>query len=507
MRRRWGSLLLAGLLLAAPALVWGQDGTISQSLTETFTGRPASPTAYHPPGWDVQIHSRDSTAWETLEPMAVQHGPACEPPLATHAHTGAYPTSVFQCSDHLMTAISAGGYAVIYLTPPALLDWTNGEAVVRWDMSTFRTSYRDWVDLWLSPMEDHLALPLDRWLPDLAGEPRHAVHIRMDNNIFRPEIFRDFVQEEPASQWWIGYDTFLTPDAARRDTFELRMTRTHVKFGMPGYNFWWIDTDIADLGWSQAVVQLGHHDYNPSKDCEYQGLPTCSANTWHWDNVSLSPAVPFTITPLSPRRLGSHQPDAANVWTLPSPAPAGAMLRYAGVGTDPGTQRAAMTLSYDEGATWQPVAPQPAPPEIRQDGNSDHTRSYWLPLPAGTTSVRVRSDGDWYSRIWQAKDASMWTFDGGPVATPTPLPSLPPSPSAVPPTRTLEPTATVPPSTLTPLPATPTPALTATPVATATRTPLPGLPPGISLTGGCQVAIYDNAVYRETRACHPSQRN
>jgi hypothetical protein len=54
--------------------------------------------------------------------------------------------------------------------------------VVRFDLSTLRTSSRDWVDLWLTPYDDHLQLPLEAWLPDLTGEPRRSVHLKMDTN-------------------------------------------------------------------------------------------------------------------------------------------------------------------------------------------------------------------------------------------------------------------------------------------------------------------------------------
>src|SRR5207302_8424505 len=97
-----------------------------------------------------------------------------------------------------------------------------------------------------------------------------------------------------------------------RTTFELHLSRTHLKFGMPAYNLWWMDGDIADLGWSSGVVQLGHHSYNPDKACDFNG--TCGPNTWHWDNVSISAAVPFTILRATPRAVDSA---AAPPVTLP----------------------------------------------------------------------------------------------------------------------------------------------------------------------------------------------
>ena len=68
---------------------------------------------------------------------------------------------------------------------------------------------------------------------------------------------------------------------------------------MPAYNLVWVDADIAPLNWSQGVVQLNQRTYNPNKACDFDG--TCGPNTWHWDNVSVSPAAPFTILRASRR--------------------------------------------------------------------------------------------------------------------------------------------------------------------------------------------------------------
>ena len=35
--------------------------------------------------------------------------------------------TVFRCKDHVMTAIRADDYGVIYLTPDRLLDWSDGD--------------------------------------------------------------------------------------------------------------------------------------------------------------------------------------------------------------------------------------------------------------------------------------------------------------------------------------------------------------------------------------------
>lgn len=476
--------ILVGLALMVPAAL-GQGGTVSSSYMQTFTGMPSTPAAYRPPGWDVQIQSRDSGTWTDLEPMLADHGPACEGPPLQHPLTGDYSSHVFQCHDHVMTAIKAGGYGVIYLTPPALADFSQGETVIRWDMSTLRTSARDWVDLWITPPPDHLALPLDESLPDLAGLPRRAVHtsIAGGSSVLATEVIADFLGNTYLPNTTQSYDTVLTPSAVVRSTFEVHLSRTHVKVGMPQYNLWWTDTDIPDLGWDQGVVQFGHHSYNPLKACNDDG--TCHADTWHWSNVSISPSLPITLTELAPRQLSNLAPGG---WAFPMPAPPGSYLQFS-ANNAPGfvdwthVGSPAIDLSWDGGATWQTTLPQPSGGATTHDYLA--ARSYWVPVPAGATAVQVRGQGGYWGGYWQAKDASLWQLTPSDVpptpVPPTPLPTLPPDVTAtpVPPLPTVTPEAT-----LTPLP-TVTPGATAT--AVPTNTSLPQATP--TMGSGCLARI------------------
>src|SRR5829696_1968908 len=177
-RSNWRRACIA--LVAALTALSAVYAAGSQENVRTFPGRPAAPAAWQPADWDVTVHSRDSGTWYTLEAMDAHHGSDCGAAPATH-RIASYADAVFQCNDHIMTAINASGYGVIYLTPNQLLDFSTGEAVLRWDMSTIRGSGRDWIDLWISPYADHLQLPLESWLPDLNGRPRHALNIRMDS--------------------------------------------------------------------------------------------------------------------------------------------------------------------------------------------------------------------------------------------------------------------------------------------------------------------------------------
>lgn len=206
------------------------------TFSETFGGSPTSPTPWKSSLWDITVHSRDVTTQNNLESMSAAHGTDCSPHPAMH-QVSLYQDAVFQCRDHMMTAINASGYGVIYLTPNHMVDFSTQEAVIRFDVSTARTSTRDWIDLWITPYEDQLQLPLASFYPDLSGEPRRGLHIEMQsfNGKTNFKIYRinNFQSTEIAAKTWVGYEEFLTSSATRRDTFELRISPTRIKFGMP----------------------------------------------------------------------------------------------------------------------------------------------------------------------------------------------------------------------------------------------------------------------------------
>ena len=397
-------LPLVLLLLALTLSVWpsgmaqGAPGTQpgSRAFAATFDGRPVAPTPWHGAGWDVTVHSRDRETWGELEPLAAHHGGDCSAPPNTHM-VNQYDDAVYLCNNHIMTAINASGYGVIYLTPNQLVDFSQGEAVVTFDLSTLRASPRDWVDIWLTPYDDHLQLPADDWLPDLTGEPRRSIHVRMSMTSgetgFAAEVFNDTQVQTFKGTGGRGYESFLTPSAVRRDPFELRISRTSLKFGMPTYNAWWLDEQIAALGWDRAIVQFGHHSYTPGKDCN----GPCGPNTWHWDSVGIEPAVPFTIIPANQRWAGAERGTTVE---FAAPAPDGSHLRFVAIGSD-------ISVSFDGGATWQAAQPRP----VRSVRSLEGTfLSYWTPMPAGTSSVMVQGR-NWYGGSWAVRDASIWSLE------------------------------------------------------------------------------------------------
>jgi hypothetical protein len=227
--------------------------------------------------------------------------------------------------------------------------------------------------------------------PDLQGAPRRAIQIRMENSpggtLFIGELYNNF-QKTHLGNDIFTYDDFLIPDAARRDTFELRISKTHIRFGMPKYNRWWINTNIPALNWTQGVVQLGHHSYTPRKDD-----PVARENSWHWDNVTISPARAFTMIKTNRRNVNATRPGAV---ALTQPAPSGAFLRFAGIGEQ-------MQVRFDNGP-WTSARLQPTDSCCK----TEHFKSYWMPIPAGTRQVAFRATNYFGNWPWEVRDISVW---------------------------------------------------------------------------------------------------
>jgi hypothetical protein len=281
--------LFAGAIALAVAVVGVASGATSGTFSATFTGSPPAPMPAAPSlqDFDVQVHQRSSRGG-SLPPMQAQHGPDCGAPPATHS-VSTVADAVFICKDHLMTALNGDEYGMIYLTPNRLLD-VSSEATVRWDVSTADQSQRDWLDVWVTPYADNLALPLQPDLPDANGEPRNGIHIEQDfsANSWKLVVFRNGVRTEYGNGMNANATGAFVPDFARRETMELRLTPNRVTLTMPTYGLTLIDQAVA-LPFTSGVVQFGHHSYDPTKD------GSGSPNTWHWDNFSLTPSTPFTI--------------------------------------------------------------------------------------------------------------------------------------------------------------------------------------------------------------------
>ena len=386
---------------------------------------PHTPTAWRPTDFDVAIHSRDRGTWYTPEGFRAMHGTGCQPfqnpepandvrpdDMGSHA-VSTYDDLNYRCRNHMMTALKSSGYGVIYVTPNYMVDWSGGEASVKFALSTLRTSGRDWVDLWITPWEDNLALPLDRDLPDMQGPPRRALHVRMTAELgrsaFEAYAVDDFREYKLTPATTDGYEKVLIPVSTRRDTFELKLSSNRLSFGMkkpaspdgPAASMTWLDLPYQSLGWTRGVVQFGHHSFNPALAAN-PALPAGTGGTWHWDDFQLVRAVPFTIIPVAPgeeRFADATRPDVS----FAQPAPAGASVRFAAYGDK-------FKLSTDGGATWRKFDHQPEALDVK-----GRFHSYMVPVPAGTTTVRFRSD----DAVWFVRDPAIWS-QAVPAAPPPP---------------------------------------------------------------------------------------
>jgi hypothetical protein len=379
------------------------------------------PTHWSPSDFDVAIHSRDQATWYTPEPFRAMHGADCTPYQTDepanevrHGDAGSHPAVTyedlnFRCRNHMMTAIKASGYGVVYLTPNALVDFTNGEASIKFALSTLRSSPRDWVDLWITPWDDNLVLPLDGSLAastDLQGPPRTAIHVRMAadprTSRFEAYVVNHFTEGRLPVVSTAGYERILLPVSTRRDTFELRISRYRLRFGMKKIatrnegagSLTWVDAPVR-TAWTRGVVQFGHHSHNPE-------LGGGTANTWHWDDFAIAPAVPFSI--IRPVRTAAGRvryvdaQTAATPVEFERPAPAGAYLRFAAYG-------AGIQVSVDGGQTWADARRQPAAFD-----RADRFRSYWTPIPDGVSSLRFRQ-APGVGGVWFVRDMSIWSLN------------------------------------------------------------------------------------------------
>jgi len=438
-------LRLPFLLAAVAAILFGV--VVSHgSAPGTFDGAPSAPLSYSSgsflDGWDVQVHSRDPDSWFALPAIDAQHGGDCSAPPATHPNTS-YEGSVFQCKDHIMTAINGAegvaGYAEIVLTPGLLLDFSQGGSVT-WEMSTQRMSVRDWWDVTISPFDQSLAVPLLSDLSqgvDLNGTAMNAIHVGTDNGEGAPMLKlvsngNVVCMNSPCAGWALWPANANIPasvnQAASRQPFKLTIANGRIRFERlasataPALLFW----DIAATpSFTQGVVQFGHHSYSPEKDSA--GVPA----TRHWDNINASPSTPFTIA----RALDRYT--QGGTIQFATPAPAGAVLRFAAV--------CAVTVN-GQGVSRVPSA------LYGENYHPEHKSSYSIPIPEGATSAQIGLT-DNYGGPCIAEGFTLWSQGAsGPTATPTNTAT--PAPPTNTPTQTstaVPPTAT-PTRTLTPLP-------------------------------------------------------
>jgi hypothetical protein len=385
--------------------------------------------AWSPSDFDVAKHSRDPLTWFDPQPFRGMHGTACQPyqkpepdnsvePGDAGSHAiASWADANYRCRNHMMTSLKASGYAAIYIAPNALVSLASGTATVRFALSTFRTSGNDWVDLWVTPWDDNLALPLDGSLlgVDLQGPPRQGIHIRINpgdrgRSAFEAYAIANFRETRLPSDAR-GYESFLTPTSTFRDTFELQLSRSRVKFGILARTagaqthpaFTWVDAAVSlPSSFNASVLQFGHHSMNQAL-ADNAGV----GGTWHWDDWRITPAIPFSIirpaADASGGRVRSIDPrNAATPLSFERAAPSGSFLRFAAIGVG-------IQVSFDGGDTWKTAELQEA-----AVNRFDRFRSYWTPVPRGTTSVLFRAlydpdEGRPFQIPFLVQDPAIWS--------------------------------------------------------------------------------------------------
>lgn len=368
-------VILVASVIGGVALQPGQ-----QVYLETFDGAPTAPQPFvdGTNGWHVSatLDTRQNGQYA----QQAHHGPACQPPLtgigpsagaytATNSHqlvTSA--DTVFQCSNHLMTATGLAGFGDVVLSPPALLDFSGGPARFEWDMSTFRTGSRDWVNFTLMPESQYIkgVVPTDEG----NHNPADAIHVFMGGVFGGTDVFVACQRVNNTNTTgslggcfpdrYVGgntYDTWdmvqdangVLPSASRRDHFVIELSATHIKVCITGNNtgqtytyhgasgFCWSDTNLpTTLGsvWQgHAALVIDHASYNVEKSCSdgvdqfniihnATGDANCPPDTWHFDNISMAPAVGRGGAPLpTPSPTSSATPTPVpTITSSPSPS-------------------------------------------------------------------------------------------------------------------------------------------------------------------------------------------
>lgn len=396
--------LACGLVVVRPP----SAAEASSGFAFNWTGRPATPQPWMPGAvndWDLMVHDTFVLTGRGFPDGVGQHGADCSPSPATHP-ISRIDDAVFICNNHVMTMTNTGGFAATVMTPAQMADWSSGTVRIQFRVSTLRTTNRDWIGITVTPFAENLAIPIES---DQSGEgmPRNALACTVSDgppSKWSCSQRTNFNEQSLPSGGPSVEDTLRaagqSPSAVARTLFEMDISRTHLRFGMPEYNNWFVNADLpSPLAYSQGVVQFGEQAYDTGKECSAGSQPnmTCVNNTWHWSDFSISDAVPFTM--IRPAGLGSG-PIGGGASTptidLPTASPPNSFLRFAAAGD-------VINYSLDRGRTWARAVEQPAS-KMHQTAN----KNYFVPIPAGVTSVTF-SGKDYGGGPWLVQDPSVWS--------------------------------------------------------------------------------------------------
>jgi hypothetical protein len=355
------------------------------SFLETFDGTPINPEPWNNLDWNVFQTARDNWAWAFPAPTDGHHAYSnCGDVASGGSHPIAtWPETVFKCNGHIMTSINGEpGYSAIYLSPPAMTDFSAGSSTIQFDVSTFAASTRDWLDVLITPLSDFMQYPFRSDLDvDGSGLPQRAIHIEQEFNTdeWKIEIVRNGGTPQILGVLNIPFDQIGGRSKVTRTPVRIVVSSTSITLSYPTAPGASLTVNFADLGWNQGMIQLGHHSYDPSKD------GAGSPNTWHWDNVSINPAKLVYQRQATPERTGAPIYEDSNPRTLSfgNPAPANSSLMFAG--------SCGVEVRDTPTSAWRTST------IIGPNNHPEHVQSYKVSVPQGSTSVEFRFvDNQWF---------------------------------------------------------------------------------------------------------------
>lgn len=359
------------------------------SFLETFTGKPTNPTPWNRRDWDVFQTSRDIRSWAAPDPVDAHHAFSNCGDVASGGshHVDSWSETVFQCNDHVMTSINGTpGYAAIYLSPPVMADFSSGPSTISFDVSTFVSSSRDWLDVLITPFTESMSYPFRSDLEvDGSGLPRNAIHIEQSfgSANWEIELIRNGVVSTLGTLT-IPYSRIGGASKVTRTPVRIVVSRTSVKLSYPTVSGVSRTVSFATLGWDMGIVQFGHHSYTPLKDCNTTPQFVCAANTWHWDNIGVNPARRFYQWQATPERTGAAIRDSnARTLSFGQAAPNNAVLVFSG--------NCAVQIRDNSASAWRSAT------IIGPNTHPEHTQSYRVTVRPGATSVQFRfATNSWY---------------------------------------------------------------------------------------------------------------
>jgi hypothetical protein len=304
-------------------------------------------------------------------------------------------------------------------TPNQVLDLSSGVGTVRFDVSTLSLSSRDWLSLFIQDWNVQEQKITDSDIPSAQGNPRNALHIEQGScGSFSSESGRWVIENYGASrnlQACIpsqhSIDEVLTRSAVTRTTFEAVVNvNGHIKFWLPNLNLVLAEGNVAPLTWTQGVVTMVHNSYNPEKGTNpLTGNPVGEANTWHWDNFEVAPAVPLSFVKTDHRHA-----DELGTFQFAQPLPANALVRFEAFSD---TGAGAVRVKFDNGAWLTPT-------KMSTHTKPENAVSYNISGVTGATTITVEVVQGGYGFVKGINNVEAFVL--GSVTPPPPPPPPPP---------------------------------------------------------------------------------